>query len=211
MTKNYFVIKDFELSRPILNQLRSLDWQSLPVTLKTDSGGYRRLLLGNLRFRDFYTFVKAYGWNFGRMATMDSCVLPSDLVQKISKEVQEYFSQPSDDLVIRLQIAYNGETVPLHVDTTRTASLIYPLSHPERSDTVFYDSKPNKTHVIDCLDPDSFTESCRINIRQHPVLLDVKVPHAVFLSEIYTKANPRISLSIKWKTLEFNQLVPQHS
>jgi len=211
LTKNYFVIKDFELSRPILNQLRSLDWQSLPVTLKTDSGGYRRLLLGNLRFRDFYTFVKAYGWNFGRMAVMDSCVLPDDLVEKIKKEVQEYFPQSSDDLIIRLQIAYNGETVPLHIDTTRTASLVYPLIHHSRSDTVFYSSKPNKTHVIDCLDPDSFNESCRINIDQHPVLLDVKVPHAVFLSNTYTKAYPRISLTIKWKTLEFNQLVTQHS
>jgi hypothetical protein len=72
---------------------------------------------------------------------------------------------------------------------------------------VFYTSVADGGTVDGMLNPAKFVESSRISIDRHPVLLDVKQAHQVYLSDTYTKQKPRLSLSIKWKTLEFNQVI----
>ena len=207
MAISYSVIKDLKISQGLADQLCSINWQELPLAFRVDSAASRQFFFKNYRLIDYFDFAKHYGLTFNRVATLDTYILPQSMEQQATKEIQNYFHQEFDDLVIRLQVAYDGGTVPLHRDPTRTASLVYPLDHHAYSSTVFYTSVTNDNTVDGMLNPTLFAESSRVCIDRYPVLLDVKQAHQVYLSNTYTKQRPRLSLSVKWKTLEFNQVI----
>jgi hypothetical protein len=208
---SYLILKDLKINQELINQLCAISWQDLTLALRANSTEARQFFFKNYKLTDYFDFVKYYGLNFNHAATLETYILPQPLEQKIIKEIQNYFHQEFDDLVIRIQVVYDGKVVPMHKDPTRTASVVYPLDHHSYSSTVFYDSVGSTDTVessfLHLLNPTLFTESSKVSIDQYPVLLDVKQAHQVFLSDAYTKQNPRLSLSIKWTKLEFDQLI----
>jgi hypothetical protein len=102
---------------------------------------------------------------------------------------------------------YGGRGIPVHIDPTRSAGIMYPLIHAHDSWTEFYE-----TPDINCrrglIDPKLCVMTESVNIRYHPVLLDLDQPHAVtYDKNIYNEKSPRISLSIKFENISFTELL----
>ena len=204
---NYLPISKFQLNQDFIKSLSLIDWQNLDLAFRVDRKAALEYFFKNYRVIDYLDFVHSYGLTFGKVAVLDTYILPKHVEQTITQEVNKFFGRSFNDLVIRLQVAHGGEVVPIHKDPTRTASLVYPLDHHSFSSTVFYDAVLPTNNREGLLNPKQFKIVDSICIDKNPVLLDVKRAHAVFLSNLYTVISPRLSLSIKWKTVDFESLV----
>ena len=211
MDKHYFVIKNWGLTTDLLNNVQLLDRKYLEIGTI-----YNRInvvkALRHYHQLSWPTILKewafAYGVLFSRVGTIESLKLPDYLEKEVLMQLSTIFCQSViDDCTVRLQVVYGGNYIPPHIDITRTASLICPISNHNSAHTVFYQlTRPiSKTEQIFKLN--SLQEDTRVIINEHPVLFDTKTIHAVMYPSSISKSNPRLSISIKWKSLKIKQIM----
>ena len=94
--------------------------------------------------------------------------------------------------------------IPLHIDLTRSTSLIIPVLHRTQAKTNFYslNTMPNNRGMIEPTDCKLLSS---IIIDQVPALLDVDEIHAVtYDKNILTPDHPRVSVNLKWPETKFS-------
>jgi hypothetical protein len=200
----YHQLIDFRLPMELESQLSHLNWQALTVASTTKKKDWIRMAYSR---KILFELVKYYGWRCQSIGTLLSFKLSIDLENTIRANIdQRYGNQIATEAIIRLQVIFGGEIIPIHTDIARESSIVYPISHPYASKTQFYNS--NRTGKCGLIPPSWCTLANSISIDNNPVLLDVSVPHAIVYSKnIYTKKVPRISLSLKFKNLNFQSVV----
>jgi hypothetical protein len=184
-------------------QLGQLDWEKLPVasvSKKTDwiQMAYKKKIL--------FELFRYYGWRCQRIGTLLSSKIPIELENQVRAEIsQQLNDQLAIDSIIRLQVIYGGEMIPIHTDIARESSIVYPILHPFFSATAFY--KSNSVIKRGMTPPSLCTPVDSVSIDNYPVILDVSAPHAiVYGKNTYTKKTPRVSLSIKFKKIDFQTI-----
>jgi len=199
----YHQLAKYKLTAQLESQLQQLNWQTLTVasTIKK-----KNWVLMAYRCKSLFELFKYYGWRGQRSGTLLSFKLPIDLENIIRAEIdQHYGNQIATAVIIRLQVMFGGEIIPIHTDLARESSIVYPISHPYASKTQFYNS--SKISKRGMISPSWCTPIDGVTIDTNPILLDVSVPHSiVYGKNTYTKKNPRISLSLKFKKLNFHSV-----
>lgn len=192
----------WDLPDDIKNQVARMSWNDLPITTGLSRWSMlRRVAVGWLR-QDWALrgFLEHYGPLFGRVPVLHNIRLPDDLERSISDLVKQRFDRAAAP-VVRLQIMYGGDFMPIHIDSTREASLVIPIMNHHGTYTRFYSSQ-DQTSILDptrC----QFQEEVEIT---SPTLIDTKQPHAVFCHKSYTKLDPRISITAKWTNAKYSEL-----
>lgn len=196
---------DFRLSDSLIRATRQLQWYSLPLTTKF--GGFS-FALGAWRSKFLWDFLQYHRCNITNIGTIELRRLPIDIESDIRKSIVPLLgSHMVKKAIIRLQIVYGGQGIPVHIDPTRSAGVVYPLSHDHDSWTEFYQTSDmsNRRGIIN---PRSCVMIESVNITHQPVLLDLDQPHAVVYDKnAYSKQSPRISLSIKFENVTFTELL----
>jgi hypothetical protein len=196
----YYQLSNFKLPVHIEAQLHQLDWQQLPVASVFDKKDWVKIAYQrNILFELF----KYYGWRCQRIGTLLSTVLPKELENLIRIEIDHLYGvQIASAAIIRMQVIYGGNIIPIHTDIARESGIVYPITHSCSNTTQFYNS--DRTIERGMLPPSWCIPTDSVSIDNHPVLLDISVPHAIIYSgNTYTKTNPRISLSLKFEKLDF--------
>jgi hypothetical protein len=198
------------LESDLLSKIQSLDTAQLLVKSIYDRVSYVKSLRQHHEL-DWLTILKewsrSYGFMFSQAGTIKSLELPKELEQELLTQLSAQFSQSViNDCIVRLQLVYGGQLIPPHVDIRRSASLVYPVSNHSAAHTVFYQPicAANKTQQLFRLC--DLEETARVVIDQYPVLFDTNIVHSVMYSTI-PKAQPRLSISIKWRSLTVNQIL----
>jgi len=200
-------LTDFKLPTDLDLELRYLDWRDMQKISCYDQWVSLKFWARNFSWTTYKIFFNHYGWLFNRIATLDSYLLDESLTKAVTQYTSDYFQRDlTNEITVRLQVIYHGSCVPLHIDPTRTVSLIYPLAHRHTSYTISHEStelvSPGMVNPLYC------REVNRVSADVYPALVDVSNIHSVtFDAKSYTKLDPRISLAIKWKTLSFAELV----
>jgi len=150
---------------------------------------------------------------FQEAGTILSYELPSNIENNLMEQMSEFLDLDKvGKPIIRLQVVYGGSIIPLHIDQTRGASIVYPIVHSDIAHTNFYSSTYTYNTVGDrgLVDPEDCTLTDTINITTTPVLLNTDKIHAVSYNKgQITKDNPRISITFKWKESVYNQIEAQ--
>jgi hypothetical protein len=194
----YCKLPEFKLSQLIITQLRDLNRRALSAGHLFDK---KKLILDTPRV------VFDYGWKIFNIGAILSLKVPPDLENLIRGEINCYYGNfLAKEAIIRLQVVFGGSMVPPHIDENRNTSIVYPIEHPYVSLTNFYKyDGPVKRGVLSpvfCQLVDS------VQIDTIPVLLNVENPHSVtYKKGTYTKKEPRISLTIKFKNLNFTTVM----
>ena len=198
----YYKINNFKLSNRLEDQLQlfCLDWQALPIaTALGKKESFYNSYINNCMLDTF----KHYGLVLQKIGNIISSKLPEKLEWDIRDEIkQQYGELLSNEVIIRLQIVYGGEGIPIHIDRTRNSSIVYPISHAQAGSTEFYEY--NGPAIRGMISPQWCKLTQTVVIDRIPVLLDTTSPHAIRYSKgTYTKKDPRISLSLKFEKLDF--------
>lgn len=152
---------------------------------------------------NWFDYLAYYGWMLRRIATVKNLRIDAGLEQQVVDMVQKHFNC-SESPVVRLQVMFGGEMLPLHTDITRHASLVVPISNHHGTRTDFYRAMrpvdpalPNPKQCV-CLESVEITK---------PTLIDTDCIHSVVSEKPITKHDPRISLTAKWTNTKFQELV----
>lgn len=211
MNPEYIVISELQFDNSLINEIKSLSFTTLELATRYDRNNYIKSLrhYHKLSWWQIIKWANYYGWFFSKAGVIDSYRLPIEIENKILLELAKFFGDKViQDCVVRLQVVYDGEIIPLHIDITRTSSIIYPVSHTGLAYTVFYQRNKAISSKEQLFNPTECQEVNRICINDVPVLLDTTKIHSVQYKDTkLTKNNPRISLSIKWKTLKIDQII----
>lgn len=198
---NYQAIPELQLPQDLQQRLVALDWRALTVT--TEANRYqviRRIIRSGVSWFDYLSF---YGWFLGRVGTVKNLRIDPDLEQAIAQIIQSHFNC-QETPVLRLQVMFGGEMLPLHTDITRHASLVIPVSNHASAITNFYESiqpvNPALPNPMQCM----CIESTVISV---PTLINTDCIHSVVYREPVTEPRPRISLTAKWADTKFQELV----
>ena len=200
----YHIIENFKLDKTLEQSLQNIDWKVLPVTTKYNKSKFLRMLIKN---KICFNGLLHYGWCLQKVGNLISLRLPDKLEKNIRQQIKnEFGSLLSREAVIRLQICYGGEIIPIHIDLTRQSSIVYPITHEYNSFTVFYSCENVNTREL--IDPKKCEFLDKVSIADSPVLLNTNIPHSVnYDKNIYTHENPRISLTIKFEKLNFSTVM----
>jgi hypothetical protein len=194
-------IPELQLGPELQQLLENLDWKKLTVTTEANRVQVlKRMLRSGSNWSDYLTF---YGWLLGKIGVVKNLRLDADLEQAITKVIQDHFGC-AEAPVLRLQVMFGGEMLPLHTDMTRHASLIFPVANHNSARTNFYrsmtDFDPALPNPVYC----SCVETTVITV---PTLIDTDCIHSVVYIEPITEQRPRISLTAKWANTKFRDLV----
>lgn len=207
----YHTLTDFEFTPDLIKKIKSLATGNLEIATRfTGSRVFK--ILKNQHKLSWFSIVKdwalSYGIFFSKCGTMDSLKLPTDINDQILNQLQLKFDKSViDDCEIRLQAVYGNQILLPHIDLTRTTSLIYPLSNHSDACTMFFDiSRSIKSHE-QIFRLSEIKKNTQVTIDQYPVIMDVKKIHAVCWPIPIARDNPRLSLSIKWKTLTIEEIL----
>jgi hypothetical protein len=206
---NYILVKSLSLPNNIVEQVKLIDRRTLTGSTSFGPKECRRMFYNRFQLTDYLAFEKLYGFWFDKICTTDYYVLPDELTNSITDAMSDFFKQDlTNEIVIRLQSMYGTQGTALHIDPTRTASLIYPIDHRARAETCFYQSVDQSVDPPDgMVNPNHYKYVNGVVIDRYPTLLNVKKVHAVmFDSNIIDKQTPRLSLTVKWKTHDFDQV-----
>jgi len=202
---NYTLAPALVLPSELKNEIESLNWSKLPLAFRAD----RQLFLKNFIKAKKYTswtsirgLQRWYGFFAQNVGTIDNYHLPDTLLSKVQTHYNQFFNQLDEQPIIRLQIIYGGTLIPLHIDLTRSTSLIIPIKHDIQANTNFYKSAIS-TSVKGMVNPDDCVLTNSIIINCTPALLDVDQIHSVTYNKL-TRKSPRISINLKWPTTKFN-------
>lgn len=192
------------LDKDLYHLLLDLDPRTLPVTTKLNRFTVIKSLVTNTEAWNLWSFISNYGLFGQKIATLLNLRLPTDLESLVLGNIKEHI-ESKEIPIVRMQIVFGGSRVPLHIDPTRTASLIIPLANHGGSVTRFYHSKISSPGLIDPKDADLAEQ---INI-DDPTLLNTKLAHDVECARSFSMSASRTSLTVKWAHTGFNQLVRQ--
>jgi hypothetical protein len=198
---------DFKLSTDLLVSLNALDWTKLPVQASFSHLDYVRYAW---KYNWFIDFIKYYNLIFPQFGKIKTFKLPDELDIQVRDKFSKLFStEIANQAIIRLQVVYGGCGIPIHIDSTRSASIVYPLKHSNKCLTSIHKSWDGhvETHR-GILNPRHYVTIKSVNIQNQPVLIDVNQPHSIsYPSNSYTKSNPRISLGIKFEKITYSKLL----
>lgn len=208
MTK-HLELPDLKLSTELISEIANLNWHTLELAL----GVTRVFYLKHLLLYCWREKVSPWGFfsnggplSFGNLMTYR---FPKHIEDAILKELQPYLKNIKENPTVRLQLIYGGKQIAVHVDPTRSISLIYPIKNHDTAYTTFYEPVaplPSKGAV----NPLNCRQIGAIKIANTPAMFEVNKPHSVnYTLGTLTKDNPRISLSIKWSKSTFNQIKKQ--
>lgn len=211
MSVLYKILDTVTLSDELINRIESLDYRQLKIATRYGRYDYIKSLVQyhKLAWLDILGWLTAYGWAFSKAGTIDSCCLPAAVEAAVIEELKTFFSEHIiKDCVVRLQVVYGGELIPLHVDITRTSSMVYPIKHESHSNTVLCKRVAAITPNEQFFKQQECSEVVSVSIDKFPVLLDTKAIHGVFYRRgSLTKEHPRVSLTVKWKTLTISEIL----
>ena len=198
--RHHQVIADLYLDADLQRSIELLAWQKLTVTTEVNRlRVFRRMINTGDNWLDYLAY---YGWLLGRIATVKNLRIDHDLEQQVVDIVQQHFGC-SEAPVVRLQVMFGGQMLPLHIDTPKHASLVIPIDNHKCASTNFYralrpvDSALPNPQQCECV------ESVVID---RPTLIDTDCIHSVVYNEPITKQYPRISLTAKWMITGFRDL-----
>lgn len=176
-------------------------WHQLPVTTEANRFQvFRRMIRTRDNWLDYLAY---YGWMLGRIATVKNLRLDTELEQQVVDTVQKHF-HCRESPVVRLQVMFGGEMLPLHTDITRHASLVIPISNHLGARTNFYKALRS---VDSALPNPTQCECVESTVISQPTLIDTDCIHSVVSDAPITKQHPRISLTAKWANTKFRDLV----
>ena len=204
---HYFVFPKLTLDPNDELELRTFDWTRVKPAyhLTRTSIALKLLTIWQEDHIPPWKLIQQYGFLFERIGNFRTVHVPDHVVQSILNQwvfLQEMPEKP----IIKLQILYGGECVPIHVDRTRSTSLIYPINN-HTATTNFYDLQKELTGRA-LVDPTTCLLNSSVIIGQHPVLLDVDCPHDItYKRNSITFSNPRISLNLKWSDMKIQQVL----
>jgi hypothetical protein len=196
----YHKITNFKLSDQLKDQIDHIDWRLLHTAIVF---GKKEFLYSSYSKNFLFDGFKYYGWALQHIGTVASYELPNKLELDIRREIKQQLNELLENhVVIRLQIVYGGSIAPIHTDKTRNSSIVYPISHPHKSLTEFYEY--NGPESAGYVSPQHCKLVQQVSISDVPVLLNTKIPHAVrYDAGTYTKKDPRVSLTLKFEKLDF--------
>lgn len=200
MIQYYKTLTNFALPSDLVADIKNLDHARLEAAMISDRYFYIKVLREEgFSWVDIITWFKSYGWMFSKTGTLSTYKLPLDIEHRVVNYLKNSVDSSADqNLFLRLQVVYNGSLVPLHVDRTRSASIIYPIDHSQPALTKFY--KTSDVTRRGLCNPNCCMEVDSVLIKHDPVLLNVDEIHSVeYAAGSITKQSPRVSLAIKWE------------
>ena len=208
MSSRYVILQNFCLPSDIEAELKTLAISSLESATKVDRFEHIKILRKEgVSWLKIISWFNQFGFLFNRVGSINTYKIPETLEKEIIKFISSIDKDLEHGLNLRIQEIVDRQIVPLHVDQTKTTSLVYPLHHAQSAPalTKFYQSTaPIRLGVND---PNKCQEVDSICIDNMPTLLDVTQIHSVeYLPGSITSSDPRISLSFKWSTLSFQQV-----
>lgn len=204
--KPYFVIDRWDLSADLKQKISTQPWQELKSTSGVDAWSALKIVVKGAIKKDWSLsdFFRTYGFALNQVVDLRNLQLLAEHENEVLTEIQKTWPQIPRP-IIRLQVLHSGIWLPIHIDATRTASFVIPISSHEHSITQFYRSSGLMQQLVD---PSRSTLFDQIEILR-PTLIDTKVPHAVKCQKPLVKINPRMSLTIKWEQYMYKDLVQQ--
>lgn len=194
------VIADLNLDADLQRGIELLAWQQLTVTTEVNRlGVFRRMIRTGDNWFDYLAY---YGWMLGRIATVKNLRIDHELEQQCVDIVKRHFGC-SEAPVVRLQVMFGGQMLPLHIDTPKHASLVIPINNHEGASTNFYRAR---RPVNSALPNPRQCECVESIVIARPTLIDTDCIHSVVYDEPITKQYPRISLTAKWTATGFRDL-----
>ena len=204
---HYFVFPKLTLDPKDELELRTFDWTASDPAYRITRTGIALQLLTIWQENRIppWNLIQQYGFLFERIGEIRTVHVPDHVSQSILNQ-WTFLQKMPEKPIIRLQILYGGECIPIHIDRTRSTSLIYPINN-HTATTNFYDLQKEPIGRA-LVDPTTCLLTSSITIDQHPVLLDVDCPHDVtYKKNSITFDNPRISLNLKWEDMKFQQVL----
>ena len=155
----YQTLPSITLSDDIIHAIKTLPWQTMA----------KRDIYENLNWHDLSNntsigvlenqrskYQSFYGPENNLVGTMFNFELPIELDKEIRSQ-WKFLSHFSDQPILRFQIVCGGSMIPVHVDVTKTTSLIFPIANHENCFTQFYefteDLKIWQEHYANIKDP----------------------------------------------------------
>lgn len=202
--KPYYQIPDWNLDSQLRSKILDLNWSVLPSTTASNRYLMAKLILqGHFKKQySLWAFVKYYGIALQKICHLANIKLPTELEQQIKDYISELF--PVKEIpVIRLQIMFGGTYLPIHIDSTRNASLVIPIAHCENTKTQFFSYTGEKMQLID---PSRCVLLTQTEITM-PTMIDTTLPHSVYCENPVTSSHPRLSLTAKWPQTKYSELI----
>jgi hypothetical protein len=204
---NYKLVPALALPKKLKTEIEQLDWTKLSMAYRADRLVFLKEFFRSKKYKSWKSirgFQKYYGFFLQNIGTIEYYHLPEDLLSSVQSHYSNLFKSITENPVIRLQIIHSGSMIPLHIDLTRSTSLIIPVLHRTQAKTNFYslNTMPNNRGMIEPTDCKLLRS---IIIDQVPALLDVDEIHAVtYDKNTLTPDHPRVSVNLKWPETKFN-------
>jgi hypothetical protein len=209
MIENYTELPKFKLDDDLINIIATASWVEFEFTHVAN----RSWVLERIKsIGNYKNFIQLYGIFQQKVGTAISAKLPQHIEEHILSKItkifpKEIFGKP----VIRAQIVFGGfmsSIIPLHIDETRSSSIVYPITHDESTFTNFYKSSytVNNQNTRGMIDPSDCKLVDSVVISNVPVLLNVDKIHSVHSNISISKSKPRISVTIKWQDAKYKKL-----
>lgn len=200
---HYFKILHWNLKKSTVDSLLNLDWKALQETTSVKKTVLFSLLCQEVLNQKWCVgdFFEEYGIFFNKVAYLGNFKLPDHIEQQILLQLQNDFDMHFSP-VIRLQVIHKGLKIPLHIDATRSASLVIPLANHNNIKTNFFRSIAcdNSRQLIN---PKNCERVSSVVIDK-PTLINTKIIHNVESTNVIS--TPRISLTVKWEKQNFNEI-----
>jgi hypothetical protein len=137
----YQKLPNISLSNDIVDAVKKLPWQHMAKKDIYENLNWHDLehntsmgVPENLRSQ----YQSFYGSENKLIGTMFNFELPVEIEQEIRSQ-WTFLTEFDDQPIIRLQIVCGGSLIPVHVDKTKTTSLIFPVANHQNCFTQFYE------------------------------------------------------------------------
>ena len=144
----YQKLPNISLSNDIVDAAKKLPWQHMAKKDIYENLNWHDLenntsmgVPENLRSQ----YQSFYGPENKLIGTIFTLQLPVEIEQEIRSQ-WTFLTEFDDQPIIRLQIVCGGSLIPVHVDITKTTSLIFPVANHQNCFTQFYEFSEDIRH-----------------------------------------------------------------
>lgn len=199
MTQNIIPLS-FNLPDKLQTIIKCIDFDSLETAIMFKPGTILKMAV---KQRILLDCIRYYGVFFKKCGTFISLKLPADVESQIKDHLASFSQELANKSIIRLQLVYGGEMVPIHIDQTRSSSIVCPIQHNRISYTIMYNNNPLLENRRGLQNPVGMVQVESTVVKDRAVLINTDMPHSVNYSKhSFTKADPRVSLTIKFENLK---------